>query len=539
MNSVSVARRRYPATVFVPVNLSFKMRITFLVLCTIACVWSTSAHAQTLDVHAFGAKGDGTTDDTASIQSALNAAAQGGGGVVLLPAGTYLTSNSLLVPSKTHMKGEARGRTVIVSPAGDYPGRTVNGAQVYATIAMVGVDSAKVSDLTVDHRTYGTTANGVALLPDGASYTGTVTTNSVVQNVEVLGYSSHQYLIWNLRGARNKILGNFLDGGVPDSSTIPEEGIELFGAQSVLVTGNTVRNVGNNAIYISAGSDVPGSTLRDVIVTDNQVENARVGIYLSVGAYDATQISIKNNNVSNTWTSGIALTAGVATVKDVDISGNNIVNTVNEGIRLLGTSGGTYSNLKANDNVIDNVTGPNGFGIIANGLSNTSINHNSIKNTVYGLYVTGNASNIDIAGNRVEEQTKNAVFVGAAANVGISANHFRNYDKAGGRNPGVYTESLAGGRVVGNEFKYATTESYAVWITRNSSDVKIAQNILNYTAVFTPPLRNDGSSPSSDVLYGDVTLPTTFTGVILKDRATGVKYRVIVVNGILTVEPAP
>src|SRR3954468_18721697 len=41
------------------------------------------------DVRKFGAKGDGTTIDTAAINNAILAAAAAGGGTVLFPAGTY------------------------------------------------------------------------------------------------------------------------------------------------------------------------------------------------------------------------------------------------------------------------------------------------------------------------------------------------------------------------------------------------------------------------------------------------------------------
>ncbi|MFB3827619.1 MAG: glycoside hydrolase family 28 protein [Bryobacteraceae bacterium] len=43
-----------------------------------------------LNVRDFGARGDGTTKDTASIQKAIDAAGQQGGGTVLVPAGNYL-----------------------------------------------------------------------------------------------------------------------------------------------------------------------------------------------------------------------------------------------------------------------------------------------------------------------------------------------------------------------------------------------------------------------------------------------------------------
>ncbi|KAJ1453045.1 pectin lyase fold/virulence factor [Pelagophyceae sp. CCMP2097] len=47
----------------------------------------------------FGAQGDGKSDDTDSIQAALDACASKGGGVVLLPAGEYLSFGGLEIKS--------------------------------------------------------------------------------------------------------------------------------------------------------------------------------------------------------------------------------------------------------------------------------------------------------------------------------------------------------------------------------------------------------------------------------------------------------
>ena len=53
----------------------------------------------------WGAVGDGVADDTAAIQSALNAAGSNGGGIVYLPAGKYKLTGTLDVPGGVEMRG--------------------------------------------------------------------------------------------------------------------------------------------------------------------------------------------------------------------------------------------------------------------------------------------------------------------------------------------------------------------------------------------------------------------------------------------------
>jgi hypothetical protein len=59
----------------------------------------------TYPVAAFGAKGDGKTDDTTAFQKALDAAAHEGGGVVHVPRGVYLLNGHLTVPNAVTLKG--------------------------------------------------------------------------------------------------------------------------------------------------------------------------------------------------------------------------------------------------------------------------------------------------------------------------------------------------------------------------------------------------------------------------------------------------
>jgi hypothetical protein len=59
----------------------------------------------------FGAVGNGTNDDTAAIQSALNNVATNGGGIVFLPQGNYLINSFLVVPAQTSLVGVWRAPT--------------------------------------------------------------------------------------------------------------------------------------------------------------------------------------------------------------------------------------------------------------------------------------------------------------------------------------------------------------------------------------------------------------------------------------------
>jgi len=57
------------------------------------------------DVTDFGAKGDGKTDDTDAFQSALDAVASDGGGLVTVPGGKFLIKSHLIIPDNVTLEG--------------------------------------------------------------------------------------------------------------------------------------------------------------------------------------------------------------------------------------------------------------------------------------------------------------------------------------------------------------------------------------------------------------------------------------------------
>jgi polygalacturonase len=71
------------------------------------------------DIAAFGAKGDGKTQNRAAINKAIEAAAEAGGGTVDFPAGTWVTG-SLRLRSNVTLRLEPGSVIEASTEAGEY-----------------------------------------------------------------------------------------------------------------------------------------------------------------------------------------------------------------------------------------------------------------------------------------------------------------------------------------------------------------------------------------------------------------------------------
>ena len=74
------------------------------------------APAQSFDVRAYGANGDGKTDCTRAVRSAIGAASRGGGGLVYFPRGRYLLTDTLVIPPGVTIQGERTDLVNLVWP---------------------------------------------------------------------------------------------------------------------------------------------------------------------------------------------------------------------------------------------------------------------------------------------------------------------------------------------------------------------------------------------------------------------------------------
>ena len=94
-------RMQYAPTIKITVTISlWSVKCTFkpmrFILITFCFLFQCILYSQDYNILDYGAKADGCTLNTVSIQSAIDAASKNGGGHVVIPAGIFLTGSIIM-----------------------------------------------------------------------------------------------------------------------------------------------------------------------------------------------------------------------------------------------------------------------------------------------------------------------------------------------------------------------------------------------------------------------------------------------------------
>src|SRR5215469_5671593 len=110
---------------------------------------SVGAASNTFNVKNFGAVGNGSTDDSAAIDSAITAVTAAGGGILFFPPGNFLMSTDTLTPpSNCVVQGSGIGATTITNTC------VTGGKDTTLTVVMTMTGGTNASTWTSTNTTY-------------------------------------------------------------------------------------------------------------------------------------------------------------------------------------------------------------------------------------------------------------------------------------------------------------------------------------------------------------------------------------------------
>jgi len=301
------------------------------------CAWDAGAQ-RIFDVHDYGAKGDGTTQDTAAIQKALDECGDGGGGIVRFRPGVYLSRPI-----------QIRTKTTIELDAGSTPQATTNQLDFMKTPgvwyqAKKGsfipfISGKDLADVTF---TGGGTIDG-----GGAAWWG----QAELARERVPGYTLPRPNLIVLQRCQSVRMENITLQNSPAYNFGPDE------CEDVVVTNVTILNPAH-----SANTDgIDPSDCKNVLITKCRIDTGDDNIAIKAGhKVPRREFACEDITVTDcTFLHGHGMSIGSETlggVHDVTVTHCTFENTEN-GIRIKSKrgKGGLVENILYEDIQMTNV----------------------------------------------------------------------------------------------------------------------------------------------------------------------------------------
>jgi len=342
---------------------------------------------ESISVKDFGAKGDGTTDDSTAIQNALNAISTGG--ALFFPTGTYKYGTQLTAT----ISASATGVYIYGEDATlNYTGTTTSG---YDAFTIQTANNANANNLTV---------NGLKFMNGWSAFKVQGQGTGIYSNIKITNCTfdtSTSGMVWIYhckdiifsnnslyRGGDNGLYLNFsTDAVISNNLCVNNQGSAgitvgyvdtvVTAAQNINVIGNTIYNDSSavSAVYISG---ITVAYANNVLVSGNVIGNP-LGVATGYGVKNGIIVEIDN-------------------IYDVSVKGNQIYNIPEAGIRVGYDTSSTINNINISDNQISNTQNA----IYVYRTVNSQIANNVINFTYQsGIVLDSTCLGMNVVGNTI------------------------------------------------------------------------------------------------------------------------------------------
>lgn len=327
---------------------------------SIGCL-ATGSNA-TFRVSVIGVATDGSRDDSAPIQDAIDAAGRHGGGIVTLPAGTFMINSHLVLRNNVKLIGA--GPATVIKAGPEFLSSQGPGGG-YPIISTAGASNTTISDLTADQS--GNTLNA----DDAVRLTGYVVEGRNSNNLVVDGVYVRHPFTYSIAmvGSTDFCVERCNTLATTSNRYSQLDGIHILDSSSGRVIDNQVQSGDDGLVAHTIGAPV-----HNVVYADNKVHGGLTdaGMQLAVGDFPIYDIKIVNNSfVGSLFGIHMRYYDGrTGSVSNITIT-NNLIYNLAQGkrsfaINMVGASGlGAIKNITISGNRLCNA-GPisvrRGFG---------------------------------------------------------------------------------------------------------------------------------------------------------------------------------